>query len=320
MKKTDIKLFDLFCGGGGSSWGAFMLGIDPIAALDKWDIAASTYSLNFRNAKVFCTEAGSISLNYIAKEIGRIDLLIASPECTNHSLARGNKPQCERSKETAFEVIRFARFFKPRWLVVENVEQMRKWKRFEEWKRELEKIGYKIKINILDSIFFNVPQTRRRLFIIGDSEEFPEFPSQQKKTDIKIKDIINYREPAKGWNFTQLVTPNRSVKTLKRAQKAIMELGDTKPFLLVYYGMGKGYLDLNQPFRTITTHDRFAYVVPTENGHKIRMLQPEELAKAMGFPDEHRWATINKQEKVKIIGNAVCPPVMRSVLEKLING
>ena len=55
---------------------------------------------------------------------------MASPECTNHSVAKGNKPRCEKSKETALLVVRFAQAFKPRWVVVENVVSMQNWSKY----------------------------------------------------------------------------------------------------------------------------------------------------------------------------------------------
>jgi site-specific DNA-cytosine methylase len=74
----------------------------------------------------------------VTAKVGPIDLLLASPECTSHSVAKGKAPRCEKSRQTAFEVIRYAQAFRPRWLVVENVPQMLLWFRFQEW---LDQIG-----------------------------------------------------------------------------------------------------------------------------------------------------------------------------------
>ena len=76
-----------------------------------------------------------IDIPKLKKKMGKIDLILASPECTNHSPAKGNKPRCEESKNTAFQVIRFAKAFEPRWIVIENVVSMRRWSRYKEFKR-----------------------------------------------------------------------------------------------------------------------------------------------------------------------------------------
>jgi len=98
-----------------------MAGVTPVAALDMWELATETYELNFPDATVYRMKASSLTPQRVAEEVGKIDLLLASPECTSHSVAKGNKPRCEKSRGTAFEVIRFAKVLKPRWIVVENV-------------------------------------------------------------------------------------------------------------------------------------------------------------------------------------------------------
>jgi len=104
-----------------------MAGVTPVAALDMWELAAETYALNFPEATVYRMKASSLSPHRVAQDVGRIDLLLASLECTNHSVAKVNKPRCEKSRNTAFEVIRFAKVLQPRWIVVENVLQMQRW-------------------------------------------------------------------------------------------------------------------------------------------------------------------------------------------------
>ena len=74
---------------------------------------------------------------------------------------------------------------------------------------------------------------------------------------------------------------------------------------------------MDSPLRTITTVDRFAYVKPTAEGHMMRMLQPDELRKAMGFPESYSFPNVTRREKVKLMGNAVCSPVMEAIVASL---
>jgi len=72
--------------------------------------------------------------------------------------------------------------------------------------------------------------------------------------------------------------------------------------------------------RTITTVDRFAIVkTDPEQGHVMRMLQVPELQAAMGMPKEMKFETGSRRERIKMIGNAVCPPVMKGVIESLLS-
>ena len=317
-----IRVFDMFCGCGGSSRGAQMAGAEIVAGVDMWKIAADTYQNNFPKAKVYNVNTNTLAPQQIINDIGDIDLLLASPECTSHSPAKGNRDPCEESRATAFEVTRFARVMKPRWIVVENVIQMRRWDRFEEWQQGLETLGYKIKVRDFDAQYHNVPQSRRRLFIIGDSENEPSLPESKRRTRKTVKkNILGKGESSiNPWRFSPVNRPNRARATIKRAERAIAALGANVPFIMVYYGNdgAGGFQTLDRPLRTVTTLDRFAYVRPNGDGYEMRMLQPMgELASAMGFPGAHWFPQTSRRNRIRLLGNAVCPPVMRDVVRTL---
>jgi DNA (cytosine-5)-methyltransferase 1 len=319
--RKQIRTFDMFCGGGGSSRGAVMAGAKPVAALDMWALASETYELNFSDTTTYRMKASSLSPHRVVEEVGNIDLLLASPECTSHSVAKGNKPRCEKSRATAFEVIRFAKVMMPRWIVVENVMQMRRWNRFEEWHRKLRAIGYKTNFDILDAQFHATPQSRRRMFMVCDLETEPTLPKKGHRTTKTVASILGRGEPKQQpWKFSPVDGPKRAKATLERAERAMDELGEKTPYIMVYYGTdgAGGFQALDRPLRTVTTLDRFAYVKPNGRGHEMRMLQPPELAAAMGFPTCHKWPDASRRERIKLIGNAVCPPVMRDVVKTLV--
>ena len=249
-------------------------------------------------------------------------MLLASPECTHHSVAKGNKPRSEKSKQLAYEVIRFAKQMQPRWIVVENVIQMRKWGCFPDWLSQLELLGYRIAIQTLQAARFGVAQTRRRLFVICDRTRPPNLPSPRSRKRTTIEHVIEIAAPGPwSYGFTPLKNGRRAEKTIQRAERAIAAVGANVEFIMVYYGSdgAGGFQTMDRPLRTITTLDRFALVRPNCVGHEMRMLQPAELAVAMGFPRKYRFPeSATRRDCVKLIGNAVCPPVMRAVIEALL--
>lgn len=90
-------------------------------------------------------------------------------------------------------------------------------------------------------------------------------------------------------------------------------------FLSTYYGTGIGQA-LGDPMRTVTTHDRFGLVTVTVGGEPwvvtdigMRMLQPHELADAMGFREDFPLIGTKAQMTARI-GNAVCPDVADAVI------
>lgn len=319
--EKEIRAFDMFCGAGGSSRGATMAGVDIAGGLDMWDMAIEAHRENFPGSCDYRMKAGSLSPHRVLEEVGDIDLLMASPECTSHSVAKGNRPGCEQSRATAFQVVRFAKVLEPRWIVVENVLQMRRWNRFEEWVRKLSALGYHIHHGVLDASHYATPQSRRRLFIVCDREQEPALPPKRRSSEKPAAAVLGRGEPKKRpWQWTRLDMPGRAKATIIRARRAIDALGRKTPFIMVYYGSdgSGGFQSLDRPLRTITTLDRFAYVRPVWGGHEMRMLQPTELAAAMGFPAYHRLPDVTRREKIKMIGNAVCPKVMRDVVKHLI--
>ena len=96
--------------------------------------------------------------------------------------------------------------------------------------------------------------------------------------------------------------------------------GLVEPFLTQYNGTS-GPQSIENPLPTISTHDRFGLVQPVINGRildiKFRMLQPSELAAAMGFPKDYRWNG-TKSNTVKMIGNAVSVDIARALCTSLL--
>ena len=75
---------------------------------------------------------------------------------------------------------------------------------------------------------------------------------------------------------------------------------------------------MDRPLRTVTTIDRFALVESRSGQPRIRMLQVSELKRAMGFAESYKLESGTRRDKIRLLGNGVCPPVMRAVIESLL--
>ncbi|GGK52556.1 DNA cytosine methyltransferase [Salinarimonas ramus] len=317
-----VRAIDLFCGGGGSSWGAQAAGAELVGAVDAWDVAARTYSDNFPGAVVVNTRLSDESGPEIFGDIGQVDLLIASPECTHHSIARGAKPRCDESRRSGWYVMRFIREMRPQWIVLENVAMMRNWEGFRELKTALEDVGYLLTIQTLDAADFGVPQARRRLFIMGELGRKPDEVTVPPSHPLPASTILD--EPG-TWPAKHAFDERRAEATAERIRAGIAELGEGEDFLVVYYSSDRagGWQPLTRPLRTLTTLDRFGLVSWVEGIPRLRMLQLPELRRAMGFGlcprtgREYRLEYGSRRDRVKILGNGVCPPVMQHVIECL---
>ena len=115
-----LTFIDLFCGGGFGARGAVKAGATPLLAVDAWETATATYASNFPEAEVICSKIEQIDPYEVAKRYSP-DVLLTSPECTSHSIARGAKPGTEESRATAIGILPWLDALDPRWLIVENV-------------------------------------------------------------------------------------------------------------------------------------------------------------------------------------------------------
>jgi DNA (cytosine-5)-methyltransferase 1 len=176
-KKSYLTATDQFCGAGGSSIGATKAGIEVQIALNHWDKAIETHNTNFPNTYHECTDVSAVD----PRRYTSTDILITSPECTNHSLAKGRKqvnqldlfnankpnPANERSRATMFDVPRFAEFHNYNLIIVENVVDVRKWRLWDAWIHAMKLLDYDHQCVYFNSMFAHpTPQSRDRIYVV----------------------------------------------------------------------------------------------------------------------------------------------------------
>ncbi len=314
-----MKFIDLFCGGGFGARGAVRGGGEPILAVDSWGLAAKTYQANFPEATVIESLIEEVDPFVLSKDY-KPDILLTSPECTSHSIARGANPGSEKSRETAIGIVPWVTAMKPRWVIVENVNRMKKWDRHNELVNTIEKLGYRVNDLLLNSADFGTPQARKRMFLICDREgseiSKDSLLACHNKNNKDANSIIDWSGKYKS---APLYKDGRAKSTIERAKRGIKVLGRNKPFLIVYYGTdyAGGWQRLDSPLRTVTTLDRFGLVTWENNEPYLRMLQPDELLKAMGAGCKHKLPYGNRRDKIKLCGNGVCSPVVEVIFRKI---
>lgn len=312
-----ITFVDLFCGGGFGARGAVRGGGVPLLGLDAWELATKTYQANFPDANIVTDLIENVNIKSLGKKY-RPDVLLTSPECTSHSIARGAKPGTERSRETAIGILPWIESMRPRWVIVENVNRMKKWDRHDELVKTIELSGYTVSDLYLNSAEFGSAQARKRMFLVcdrnGTSVSKEELLGTCNQSTKNARDIL---DPNGTYRSDLLYKDGRAAATIERAERAIATLGTGVSFIIVYYGSdyAGGWQTLDAPLRTITTIDRFGLVTWKDDIPYLRMLQPPELSRAMGGGIDHVLPFGSRREKVKLCGNGVCSDVMTAIFK-----
>lgn len=184
--KRTILAADLFCGAGGTSQGMLMaansLKADlQLLAINHWQVAIDTHSLNHPEAQNLCTGVDVVDPLKLVPG-GRLDILCASPECTHHSVARGGRPMNDQSRASAWHILRWCQVLYIDNLIIENVPEFQSWgplgangrpmssKRgelFQQFIASLKALGYRVEYRVLNCADYGAPTTRKRLFLIA---------------------------------------------------------------------------------------------------------------------------------------------------------
>lgn len=178
---------DLFCGAGGMSLGFEQAGVDVRAAVDLEPIHVETHATNFPDCRTFGADLFRLSGDELRRradlENENIDVLFGGPPCQGFST--GGKRRLDDPRNTL--LLQFARLVSelhPSYFVIENVDGllMGDAKRIlESFLARVESAGYLVvkPVKIFDAKDFGVPQTRRRVFILGYRGDCPapEYPT-----------------------------------------------------------------------------------------------------------------------------------------------
>lgn len=181
---SELTMTDMFCGAGGSSTGAIQVpGLRVRLAMNHWDLAIETHNTNHPDADHAQADISAAD----PRAYPRTDILWASPECTNHSVARGKKRNADstpdlfgevlpdeaadRSRATMWDVPRFAEHHRYRAIITENVVDAARWELFPAWLHAMDLLGYDHTIVYLNSMHAQAaglpaPQSRDRMYVV----------------------------------------------------------------------------------------------------------------------------------------------------------
>ena len=283
-----MQAADLFCGAGGTSTGLLMaareLGIRlDLVAVNHWELAISTHSSNHPNVMHFNSDLQDVDPRQVVPA-GKMRLLVASPECTHFSRARGGKPMNKQSRASVKYVLRWCGALDIDDVLIENVPDFQDWgpldpatmkpvksrkgEYFYRFIRKMEAVGYHVDWRILNAADYGDPTTRKRLFIIARKHGAIRWPEPSHHRD--GGDMFGVRprwKPAReiiDWTIKGESIFNRkrplAENTLRRIWAGLMKYGG-KAFVLGQQS-GSAPRSVEQPIPTVAGAGAISLIQP----------------------------------------------------------
>jgi DNA (cytosine-5)-methyltransferase 1 len=293
---------DNFAGGGGASTGIeAALGRPVDIAINHDPIAVAMHQVNHPETHHYCQSVWRADPQEVVRDArlrtgsdGHVSLAWFSPDCKHFSKAKGGKPVEKGIRDLAWVVILWAKRVRPDRIMLENVEEFRTWgplteegfpekarsgETFDQWCRELKKLGYKLEHRELRACDYGAPTTRKRLFLIARCDGKPivwPAPTHGKpgSDDVLSGKLKPWRTAAQIIDWTipcpSIFTRKRPLKeaTCRRIAAGIMRfvINAERPFIvpLTHHGSANRLINLDDPLPTITGANRgeMALVAP----------------------------------------------------------
>lgn len=280
-------IVDLFAGGGGASEGIYQaLGRHPDIAINHDEDAIAVHERNHPTTRHFCQSIWKV---HPLEAVGDrpVDLLWASPDCRHFSRAAGGRPKWKSVRSLPGVVLTWAKYARPRVIIVENVREMKDWgpllddgtpcprrvgRSFKCWVGRLRGMGYKVEFRELCAADYGVPTIRNRLFIVARCDGLPvkwPQPTHSKSPTMfegrwrSAAEIIDWSIPCPS-----IFERKRPLKdaTLRRIAEGVMRyvVNAAEPFIVGVGGrMGQSPpRPVSAPVQTVTSKADSAIVVP----------------------------------------------------------
>lgn len=304
---TQPTVISTFAGCGGSSLGYKLAGFHELLAVEWDDNAVETFKLNFPNVPVYHGDIGKLTgaecMKMAGVKVGELDVFDGSPPCQGFSTA--GKRKFDDPRNSLFK--EFARLLvelQPKVFVMENVTGMVKGCMKQAYLTiiaTLRDCGYVCKGEVLNAMYFNVPQSRERVIIIGVRKDLgiePTHPKPQTRP-------VTVREAFAGLSGCG-DAPKMSAGYVKawhaaRAQDSVGTRQDTEK------------LSWNHPSKTLTKSEGYG---GSYHPSEPRPINSNERKRLASFPDGYAFAG-KFSDIVERIGNSVPPNLMRAIAEHI---
>jgi DNA (cytosine-5)-methyltransferase 1 len=297
----NLKFIDLFAGIGG-----IRLAFEDIRTncvfSSEWDkFSKKTYEANFGDVPY-----GDIT-EIDAVDIPSHDILLAGFPCQPFSKIGRREGFKDVTQGTLFfEILRILEFHKPKAFLLENVTGLLendKGRTIKIILKALQEQGYEVQLKVYNSADFGLPQNRRRVYIVGFSEElninftFPQPPNVKKP----ISEILE--KNAEGYDISE------------RLQKSyLFKKDDGKPQIVD----SNSDIQVNTLVATYHKIQRITGTFVKDGRTGLRLLTKNECLQLQGFPLDFK-IPVSRTQMYRQLGNTVSVPVVECIAAEIKN-
>lgn len=316
---SNPTVISTFAGCGGSSLGYKFAGYKELLAVEWDDNAVETFNLNFPDVPVYhgdiCKLSGDECMRLAGITKGELDVLDGSPPCQGFSTA--GKRKYDDPRNSLFkEYARLLKELRPKVFVMENVTGMVKGYMKQAYLQiiaTLRDCGYRAKGEVLNAMYYNVPQSRERVIIIGVREDLgiePSHPKPQSKPISAIKSLhgIKNNPDEVSWLLSA------GLKYVAYQSWPDMPIGTSRADLGLS-GFNCQKWNPNKPAQTIRKNDGHITMHGAMHWSERRRFTVSEFKRFASFPDEFEF--MGGYKAVERIGNSVPPNLMRAIAEHI---
>ena len=278
-------------------------------AVEKDSACCKTYRHNFKNVSLIERDIRNVN----PSELDKVDVITAGFPCQPFSVAGKQRGFNDPRGHLFYEVGKFVRFHKPRFVFLENVPNLLEHdngKTFLVVHNVLADLNYTIRYKVMRaSEYGGVPQIRDRIYIVAfreqedcDSFQFPD----KIDLNITIEDILQRKQRKHEVYYYP--------KNSSFYKKALNIVTKQDSIYRVYHDSIKVTQNNMCPTLTASMGTRRNQVPLVIDDFGIRKLTLQECLTFQGFPKGYYFPnTITIEESYKECGNTVCVPVVRKL-------
>lgn len=166
---SKISCVDLFCGAGGLTHGFVLEGLPVVAGIDMDPACRFPYETN-NQAQFIERDISTVTESELLAIFGDADvkILAGCAPCQPFSTYAHRYSLDSNGKwALLYEFARLARGTKPDVITMENVPTVAKHAVFHDFVDTLEKLGYHVWYDVVNSSLYGVPQARRRMVLLA---------------------------------------------------------------------------------------------------------------------------------------------------------